>query len=485
MFVCLENKNNVTKDFILITAPYTDSLLPLMAPAALKPVIEAQGLSCLAADLNAEIFDFTKKNKFHKEFLNFFFDGRTSDEAAIILETMFSGVAEQISSFKPKYVGISLLSYVCQISTEWLCYFLKKTLPEVQIIIGGAGCVSSFTGSLSYVDKLKSENLIDYHILGDGEHSLAELLKGNTSYPGINSNNWRELNNKEINLLPLPNYDDYNFSFYDKKIIALQGSRGCVRKCTFCDVIENWKNFTWRSASNIFNEMITQYKKYKIRDFKFQDSLINGNQKEFQTLLELLVEWNKKNPDKSFNWSSYFIFREITKSSTTEWKLIAQSGAKVLVVGIENLNQHIRYAIGKKFSDESIIFHLEQAKKYNIKIQMLNIVGYINETQDDINNIKKWLKDNLRFKDILIIQWGGTLGIFPNTYLDRNKHNLGITMIGDKPPLWINKEINSTPSLRASWAKELKEFSESLGYECNNDLDNHYVLEMLMQQHHG
>jgi hypothetical protein len=80
----------------------------------------------------------------------------------------------------------------------------------------------------------------------------------------------------------------------------------------------------------------------------------------------------------------------------------------------------------------------------------------------------------------LIIQWGGTLGIFPNTYLSRNTENLGITMIGDLPNLWINKSINSTPAIRANWANELNEHSVKLGYRISEDLDNHYILEQLI-----
>ena len=480
---CLGNTNNLQIDFILLTVPWTDSSIPLMAPAALKPIIEQEGLSCLAVDLNAEVFSYTKIAENKDRLIEFFFEGYTKSETASIeLDITFQNIAKRILSFSPKYVGLSIFSYVCQHSAKWISYYLKKLDPTITILVGGAGCLNTFTGPSEFVDELKELKLIDYHIRGDGEHSLQQFLKGNKTFHGINSLTWQEMNNDEIRTLPIPDYDDYIFDFYKQKIIPLMGSRGCVRQCTFCDYIANWHKFHWRDAESIFSEMLYQNKKYNVNTFKFQDSLTNGSVTEFRKLVTLLATHNQNNPDNKFRWSGYYIFRDVNNSSASDWELIYNSGAEVLMVGIENLNQHIRYAIGKKFSNESIIYHLEQAQQYNIKIIMLNIVGYVSETRADIDYIKQWLEDNTRFKDNILIQWGGTLGIFPNTYLEKNKDSLGVTMIGQGPPLWINQHTGSTPAVRASWAKELNEFSRSLGYSVADNIDNHYLLEMLM--HH-
>jgi hypothetical protein len=136
--------------------------------------------------------------------------------------------------------------------------------------------------------------------------------------------------------------------------------------------------------------------------------------------------------------------------------------------------------MGKKFSNASIDFHLEQAQKYGIKINFLALVGWITEVRKDIDYTKKWLDEHVRFKDVITIQWGGSLGIFTNTYLDRNKDELGITMIGPNPQAWINKEIGSTPEVRAEWVKELNNHSKALGYTVHEKLDTHFILESLM-----
>jgi hypothetical protein len=78
------------------------------------------------------------------------------------------------------------------------------------------------------------------------------------------------------------------------------------------------------------------------------------------------------------------------------------------------------------------------------------------------------------------LQWGGTLGIFPNTWLEKNFDDLGVEKVDNSPQGWINKSINSTPAKRAQWAKDLSDTSEKLGYKVANNLDNHYLLEMLI-----
>jgi hypothetical protein len=479
-FHCLKNPHNESRDVVIVTVPWTDSSIPLMAPAQLKPIVESAGMSCLATDVNAEVFTWTQNHEKTDSLLNFFFDGQLNDDVKDELFELFKNISEQIVAWQPKIVGLSLFSYVSQHSTRWLAWFLKKTDPSLTIIIGGAGCLPTFTGPSEFAKDLIDKGLIDYHIRGDGEHALYEFLKDHRDYVGINSLEWRELPMDEMRNLPMPDYSNYKFNLYAKKVLPLVGSRGCVRKCTFCDYIANWKQFNWRTADDIFAEMQKQYKTYGIRYFKFQDSLTNGNMKEFVRLTEMLSDYNKQNPDQSFRWSGYYIFREHNANTAKEWKLVSESGAENLSVGIENLNQHIRYAIGKKFSNEAIDVHLSYAKKYGIQLQLLNIVGYVNETQEDIDFISDWLYNHTHYKDILYLQWGGTLGIFPNTWLEKNFDDLGVEKVDNTPQGWVNKSIDSTPAKRAQWAKDLSDTSEKLGYKVANNLDNHYLLEMLI-----
>ena len=479
---CLHNPENRQTDVIISTVPWTDSAIPLMAPAVLKPIVEKAGFSCLAVDLNGEIFKKTKQLQDFDSYLNFFFDGvcKTESSQAWIKE-MLQSTAQAMVSWNPRYIGLSLFSYVSRQCTFWLCYFIKQMRPDIRIILGGPGCLEQFTGPASFAQDLISCKLADYHIRGDGENSLFAFLKGDHSYPGINDDQWTQLDNDELSSLPIPDYSDYDFSIYQKPMLGLQGSRGCVRKCTFCDYIANWTKFRWRTAEDIFDEMITQYQKYGIRTFKFQDTLTNGNLKEFTKLIEKLADYNVTHPQASFRWGGYYIFREKTQNDDQHWEMIKQSGADALIVGIENLNQDIRYEIGKKFSNGSIDYHLEKALQYNVRLQLLFIVGYVSETSDHIEFAKQWLHEHVKYQPIISsIQWGGGLGIFPNTWLERNREILQIKILGDKPHMWVNEHTGNDPATRAHWVKELVQCSQDLGYNVAANIDNHFLLEQMI-----
>jgi radical SAM superfamily enzyme YgiQ (UPF0313 family) len=482
-FLSLNNPHNQQRDFVFVTVPWTASNLPLMAPAVLKPVIEKAGLTCLAVDLNVEVYRSVSKHPDYDKFLKFFFDDYLHNDIRDDVLEIFTSMAEQIVSWKPRYVGLSLLTYIGQHSAKWLGYMIKKLDPTIQIIVGGTGCLDThFTGKSTYTTTLIDAGIFDHHIRGDAEHSLYEFLTGNHSYPGINSIEWKELEREDLVTLPIPDYSDYHLDLYNKKVLGIVGTRGCVRNCKFCDVIANWKNFRWRNGDHIFEEILYQRKRYNVSGFKFQDSLVNGNQKEYLNLITRLADYNIEHPNATIQWNGFFIFRDVTKNSEKEWELLKQSGCQRLMVGIENFNEHIRYEIGKKFSNASIDFHLKQAQKYKIRLVFMIITGYVTETRQDVDNTKIWLEEHVDYADVLTMQFGGTLGIFPNTYLEKNLGQYGAIMIGTQPQQWINPSIGSTPSVRATWAKELIEYSKSLGYRTADNLDNHLLLENLINE---
>ena len=479
-FKCFENSDNITYDIVITTVPYTESGLPLMAPAVLKPIAEKAGFSCLAADANNEIVRYINTHARSEAFMTFIYDEFLAPEIEDDLYDVFSSMATQLMSFKPKFVGISLISYVNQISAKWLAWFVKKIDPTVTVLIGGPGCLPTFTGPSEFVDTLIDAGLVDYHIRGDAEHSLYEFLKGRREYSGINSLEWREFTLEEMRKFPMPDYSQYNMDLYRVPALPIIGSRGCVRQCKFCDYIANWPSFTWRTGDDIFEEMVEQYKLYGIRFFKFQDSLTNGNQKEFLQLITKLAEWNTKNPDESFTWTGYYIFREHNAATERTWELVKASGGHKLIVGIENLNQRIRYALGKKFSNEAIDVHLEYGKKHGLHFTLLQIVGWIDETDEEFEFIKDWLRTHTQYKDNIRLCWGGTLGIFPNTWLERNWEQIGLVRTSDHPQGWENPAVDSTPEKRARWAKELNDLSRELGYDPADQLNNHFLLEKMI-----
>lgn len=463
------------KDIVIVAVPYTDTTAPLMAPAALKSSIVSAGFSCVAFDLNAIVVNHLENHPRKLELLDFFYFERVADGSINDIKTVFQLMNDQIMRHRPRVIALSLLHYQCQPAGKWLSFYLKKKHPHIKIIMGGTGITGQLASAdLSYVDHLKSLGLIDHYIHGDGEHAIVEFLKGNKSYPGIDSSSWKAI--EDLDAIPYPDYDDYDFDLYDSSFIGILGSRGCVRQCTFCDVHEHWETFRWRDGELIFKEMLSQNKKYGTTYFKFQDSLINGNVKEFKKLIKRLAEHNRSHPDNAFRWASYFIFRPSSQMDEEDWKLTAESGAYVLSVGVESLVDKNRYHIKKKFNNDDIDFALRMAKKYNIKIFFITLVGYVTETEQDHQDALQWLRDNKHYAGdpIYRLSVGGTLAILPNTWLDRNQKELGVIWIdgeqskfSGKNHLWMIPTTNNTYEIRIQRLNELVQTGQECGFDIH------------------
>ena len=194
-----------------------------------------------------------------------------------------------------------------------------------------------------------------------------------------------------------------------------------------------------------------------------------------------MADYNENNPDNKLRWSGYFIFRSKTSFGEDWWSLMEKSGANTLVVGIESLVESIRIDMGKNFTNEDLEYSLSMIEKYHLKMIMLMIVGWITETEKDIEYAKKWFINNQKYKDLMIVEFGQTLGIYPNTWLDRNKDQLNIIKLDSMPENWKSLTNNSNPTLRAEWHKQLSEHCENLGYTLSDNLITHYLLERIIQ----
>jgi len=490
---------------VVTSIPWTNTNMPIAAPAVLKPIIEKAGYKAYAFDLNQEIahlndnyilempeynesittltgdgaHDFNDKLN-----TEFYFDGKVNPKYITKIYNIIEYATKRILDYKPSVVCLSLFSYSSQHACKWISFNLKRYNPNIKIIIGGPGLFSTLEETNeenNYTNTLLHDNTIDYYIRGDGEQALYELLNGNTVYPGINNNNWLPID--DLDSLPFSDYSNYNFKLYENPAIGIVGSRGCVWQCTFCDIHKHWKKFKQRTAMNIFNEMLYQNNMTGIRHFKFQDSLINGNNKVYKELMQLLATYNDTFPDNSLHWSSFFVFRPKRYMSEEEWYITSKS-AKVLSVGVESLVESVRLHMGKRFNNEDLYYNLDMAKKYNVNISMLLLVGYVTDTEQTHQESINWFKNNKKYANnpIVRVSVGGTLGVLPNTYIEKNKKELGIIMPDNITFCqdWKLSNNTNTPEIRLRWAKELIKAHNDAGFAGFERLDNHLIMEYLI-----
>ena len=472
-----------TREVVFATVPYTDTSVPLMAPAILKSIAIKAGKTCATVDLNLLAQQLIETTEHRHETINFFHNGLADTKIEKDLFDLHMTFAQRVLEYQHKIVGLSVFTYNCQISAKYTCFFIKKLSPETKIVLGGAGLSENLVGYSRFAEGLLKSGLIDFYIRGDGENALYEyLVREELTVPGINDSAWKELSNQDLAALPPPDYDDYNFDDYTVHALPVVGSRGCVRNCSFCDIHAHWTKFSWRTGQHIFDEMLLLSRKHNIYRFMFQDSLINGNLKEYRTLMRLIADHNSTQPpERKFVWSSFFILRPINNFTEEDWKLTAEGGGLNLLVGIETFNDQARFHLGKKFTNEDIEFGLKMAKKYGIKMIFLFLIGYVTETDADNEFAIKWWEDHVEYRDVIEVNLGSPLGILNGTPLAMQFESLGLKRVGPNDQDWVNPANGNNPAKRAEWYQKLSATLKRLGFTEIIPHDNRFILERMLK----
>jgi radical SAM superfamily enzyme YgiQ (UPF0313 family) len=198
--------------------------------------------------------------------------------------------------------------------------------------------------------------------------------------------------------------------------------------------------------------------------------------------MKLIAGYNNNSvPEKKINWTGLFILRTVDTFKEEDWRLTAEGGGKWLGVGVETLSDSARFHLGKKFTNADIEFSLQMAKKYNVPLILLFLIGYVTETEQDIDYAVKWWEDHVEYRDILQVNLGSPLGILKETPLEKQFIELKLERVGPHDHDWINPQTDNTPVKRVEWYNRLSATLERLGFIEHKPTDNHFIMERMMR----
>ena len=146
-------------------------------PALVKSAIIKAKHSCKIFDFNSELEHIYQNKKtelvpIDNWFMNYNF---YSEKIFNIVHKLIDQWTDEILSYNPTDVGISVFSYNSQRATILLATMLKNKNPDIAIFIGGAGLnTDDYFGQ-----HCMNEKIGDCWIRGEGEISVIEYLKGN------------------------------------------------------------------------------------------------------------------------------------------------------------------------------------------------------------------------------------------------------------------------------------------------------------------
>ena len=468
-------------DVLFLNVPAVDTDSPFQAPAVLKAQVQEHGFTASTYDFNLTHRKLEQTNeKLFYSLRNFFTIGSGAADDYQNAKKFINECVDYIfQNYQPSYIGISVFTYTCQKATEMLATMIKQKDPAIKIFIGGQGLgTMGIEANKSFAENLKNNKVIDDFISSEGEITVVELLKKNYNHIGINTNEWEQ--SRDLSKFALPDYSDYLLDQYKTKRIMITGSRGCVRRCTFCDIHKHWKTFVYREGKDICKEIITQYEKHNITDFTFTDSLVNGSMKAYRDFVNTLAKYNaSKSLEKKIRWGGQLIIRGLSQMTKEDWTMTRLSGANNLSIGVESGSERVRDHMQKKFTNQEMDEFVEQAFINNVSLTFLILVGYPTETEEEFQETMRMFEKYKQYSSVITnIQLGTTLGMLPGTSLvehfkDEIEFNNGenFWLYAKNPTLDFKKRIQRRILLGEHCLK--------LGYSVSKNMDNIKFLHFL------
>jgi radical SAM superfamily enzyme YgiQ (UPF0313 family) len=467
---------------VLITAiPIQEVSKPPGILAVLAGCCESAGVTYDIFDLNLHMHQQLPQEVCEQIANDFLHNKFRSADYQQQYQQMCDDYLKVIQQIKPTHLALSVFTYASVLAADHLLRYLRQHKVDCKIIIGGWGlkdCVKHITGNQEFGEYCLQNNLVDYCVYGEGEIAFVELLRGNTDYPGINKDNQPQL--LDLDTLPRPSHkkirpEDYFYATVPE--LLLNGSRGCVRSCTFCDVARYWNKYIYKSGDVMAAELFEAWQTTGVQKFIFSDSLINGSIREFRKFNKQIIQYKKSHPDFDPKYVGQFICRPTTQLKDIDYAEMAEAGCETVVVGIESFSNSIRDHMKKKFSNVDIDNHFESCARYGIRNVLLMLSGYVTETMEDhqlqLEYLKKYQIYGLsRIIYAINMEVSGLL-FFLGTPLMDMKDELQVEFphwetAGNREE-WVSAANPSlTPKERLRRSLEVMQTAYSLGYKVAN-----------------
>ncbi|MFC1501137.1 B12-binding domain-containing radical SAM protein [Elusimicrobiota bacterium] len=355
---------------------------PLLAPislASLKGYLKSRNISIDTFDLNNLFYNLAGPD-LKKEWL-ISCNKKIEDEAfGIISKTKeFEKITDKLAN----YDTIAMSCYKSNFNSVLkFSKLLKGKNSKIKIIIGGPEITwQYFKHGDSIIDKYSS--FVDQIVVGEGEIPLLNFIQDKSNDTKLVLFN--EIKNSSD--LPIPDYSGLDLSKYPRKnTIQLMFSRGCIRHCTFCSEKLLYKNFKTMSIEKMILQ-IRDLKAEGIKNFVFNDSMVNADLAAFETLLDEII----KN-FVSIPWEAQIAVRSDMPIKLFE--KMKQSGCYNLFVGLESGSDSTLKIMNKGFTSNEALEFFKKLKSHDLQFGISMIVGFPNESEQDFKETLSFLVNN-------------------------------------------------------------------------------------------
>ena len=315
-------------------------------------------------------------------------------EARDQVEPFLDACVEQVLDMQPKVVGFTSV-FQQQIASLALAKRIKAVAPDICIIFGGANCEGTMGAEI-----IRQFSFIDALVSGEGDLVFADLVQrllAQQSYSDLqgvytqHTKNVIVFNNqypnapsvREMDNLPIPNYDDYFAQLAETKFekpiatrVLFETSRGCwwgeKNHCTFCGLNGVTMKFRSKSAQRALDELTTLIDIYPEVPISVVDNIMD--MAYFKEFIPALISRDM----------GVELFYEV-KANLKKEQLQQMSAAGITQIqpGIESLSNQVLRLMRKGVSKIQNIQLLKWCKELGINVHWNVLWGFPGESPEE------------------------------------------------------------------------------------------------------
>lgn len=321
-----------------------------------------------------------------------------------VFDTTFSSLQElqkHILQFKPDVLAI-YVNLMTKLNVLEIIKFTKLNLNQTKIILGGPEIKYNANDFLNFG--------ADFLVIGEGEETSLELIKTLNenrfdNLLNINGIGFKDSSNKivftaereklkEVDSLPFPNRDKINLQLYldawkkrhGQNAISVSTMRGCPYTCKWCSRAVYGLSYRRRSPQNVCDELELIQNEYNPDTLWFVDDVFTISHKWLSEFRDELIQRNLK-----------IKFECITRADRLNEKVIKdlkQSGCFRVWIGAESGSQKVIDLMDRRVDVNQVREMIKLTQKYNIQAGTFIMLGYPGETEDDIEETIKHLRES-------------------------------------------------------------------------------------------
>jgi len=305
---------------------------------------------------------------------------------AQVEELSYAELKDRILMARPDLIGLTAMTFTI-LDVIKTARLVKENLPEIPIVMGGVH---------AFLYPIETINLpdFDFVISGEGEESFTVLLDALENHRPLNQvPGLTYLDNNRVQSNPIPplcqNLDTLSFparrlspyknysSVMAKRqpITTMFTSRGCPFRCSFCARPHLGKQFRYRSAENVVDEM-EECVEIGINEFLIYDDTFTVNRERALAVCDEIIKRNL-----NIGWD---IRARVDCVDEELLRRLKDAHCERIHYGVEAGTEKILKVLNKGITLDQVRDTISMTKKLGIETLAYFMIGSPTETRDDI-----------------------------------------------------------------------------------------------------